>query len=151
VRANALVGLDEAQVVCADAGRARNVLTEDTSDDARLAAVGLVKRGTSPDDRAALERCAAQDRTGAVAAKCKDALKPTSAAAAATSRSTSKPSAVTVYVAQDGSTSPRPQASYALRYATGYVRAGVADRRGAITDPAAPTGFLELRKPLGMR
>lgn len=149
VRANALVGLDEAQVVCADAGRARKVLTEDTSDDARLAAVGLVKRGTSPDDRAALERCATQDRTGAVAAKCREALKPQAGSSAA--QGPGKPAAVTVYVAQDGSTVPRPQASYALRYSTGYVRAGVADRRGAITDPAAPAGFLELRKPLGSR
>jgi HEAT repeat protein len=149
VRANALVGLDEAQVVCADAGRARKVLLEDPSDDARIAAVGLVKRGTSPDDHAALERCATQDRTGAVAAKCRDALKPQAPVAGASVPG--KSSAVTVYVALDGSTAPRPLASYALRYATGYVRTGVADRRGAITDPYAPSGWLELRKPLGAR
>ena len=61
---------------------------------------------------------------------------------------------MTVYVSIDGNQAnqvSRPQVPYALRYTHGYVRAGIADRRGAVVDPAARGPYLELRKPAGTR
>ncbi len=150
VRTNALVGLAEIGLTCPDGARVRKVLAEDPSEDARLAAVALVRGTSGPEDRAALERCASQERSGAVAARCREAL-TTGGPARTAPPASLRPSAVTVYVGQEGSAVPRPLAPYALRYTNGYIRAGVADRRGAVVDPEAPSGWVELRKPLGAR
>jgi hypothetical protein len=125
----------------------RAIAKEDPSDDARALAADVLGRSTAPDDRMLLERCAAHDPSGSVGTRCREALlgppKPSP------ERSRERP--VTVYVAVDGSASARPEAPYALRYDAGYVRAGVADRRGAIVDPAARGKSLELRRPGGVR
>jgi len=147
VRTNALAGLNETKATCADAGRARKILAEDPSDDARAEAATLLGQSPAADDRALLDRCATQDRAGGVAARCREALSP----ARATDPRADKERPVTVYVATDAASSSRPQVPYALRYSHGYVRAGLADRRGAVTDPAARGPYLELRRPSGVR
>lgn len=147
VRANALTGLAAARLTCHDPTRARKLLTTDPSDDVREAAARALTGARAPDDRATLERCASEERSGAVAAQCRESL---SAAPRPVAAST-KTDAVTVYVGMGGSTTPRPLAAYVLKYAEGWLRAGLADRRGALLDPAAPRGWLELRRPQGGR
>ena len=149
VRTNALAGLNESQASCADPSRARKILAEDPSDDARAEAATVLGRSSSVDDRAILDRCSTQDRAGVVAARCRDALALNKNPDLRADANKERP--VTVYVAADGAATTRPQVPYALRYGHGYVRAGVADRRGAITDPAARGTFLELRRPAGVR
>lgn len=147
VRTNALAGLNEASTRCADSAQARAVLAEDASDDARAEAASVVARSNAPDDRAALDKCAGNDRSGAVATRCKEALQK---AVVPEPRSvTVQP--VTVFIAVDAGQTTRPLVAYTLRYAHGYLRAGIADRRGAVIDPAARGPFLELRRPTGAR
>lgn len=148
VRANALTGLAAAGVACPDPARARKLLATDPAADAREAAARALAGTRSADDRAALERCASEERSGAVAARCRESLGAASARPAPPAPA-GKPAAVTVYVGQSGSATPRPLAPYVLKYAAGWLRAGVADRRGALLDPAAPPGWLELRRPQG--
>ena len=147
MRENALAGLVENAAVCPDLGRVRAILKEDASDDARALAAEILARSAAPDDRQLLERCATHDPSGSVATRCREAqggpTKPSP------ERARERP--VTVYVAVDGSTAARPEAPYALRYDAGYVRACVADRRGAIVEPAARGKSLELRRPGGVR
>lgn len=147
VRENALAGLNEVDAVCTDPSIVRKILADDPSDDARAEAATVLGRSSAADDRATLDRCATQDRAGAVAARCRDALSPKKAPDPSADRE--RP--VTVYVASDGSQATRPVAAYALRYARGYVRTGITDRRGAIGDPAARGPHLELRRPTGAR
>lgn len=149
VRTNALAGLNEASAVCVDPARARKILAEDPSDDARAEAASVVGRGTTPDDLAALDRCRTQDRSGGVATRCKEAQDTKGALSPELRGQKALP--VTVYVALEASQVTRPQVPYALRYAQGYVRTGIADRRGAVIDPAARGPYLELRKPSGTR
>jgi hypothetical protein len=52
--------------------------------------------------------------------------------------------AVLVYIVPDHADLPRPGAPYALLFADGLLRAGSADRRGAVFDPAAPEGPIKL-------
>lgn len=51
---------------------------------------------------------------------------------------------VLVYVVPDTAHSPRPGATYALIMADGLIHAGIADRRGAVFDPVAPSGLVRL-------
>ena len=157
VRANALAGLVRSGAVCSNAATARKILAEDPNDDARLEAATVVSKGRSPDDLRALDRCSVQERNGTVAARCRALLRPPDAAPAAAlpARTDAQGSArfvpVTVFIATEGSLTPRPNAAYVLRYADGFLRAGLADRRGAFHDPMAPEGSLELRRPGGGR
>ncbi len=58
--------------------------------------------------------------------------------------------AVTVFVTPDGASGPVPRAPFALVVADGTIRAGLADRRGAVFEPAAPDGGLELTVPAAL-
>ncbi|MBK6459993.1 MAG: HEAT repeat domain-containing protein [Myxococcales bacterium] len=148
VRANALTGLALAGLTCRDAARARKLLATDPDEDAREAAARTLAGARGADERAALERCASEERSGAVAARCRESLGASpSADAARPTASGGKPAAVTVYVGQTGSTTPRPLAAFVLKYSAGWLRAGLADRRGALLDPATTPGWLELRRP----
>lgn len=134
VRANALAGLALAEVRCPAGSAERAALTEDSSEEVRAAAALAVARQATAADRRALDRCAHEDVSGSVAVRCKSA--PMAASSVA--------NAVLVYIVPDHADLPRPGAPYALLFADGLLRAGSADRRGAVFDPAAPEGPIKL-------
>jgi hypothetical protein len=140
-RANALLGLGVLAARC-DGGQAeRTLLAKDPSEIVRQAAARLL-RGPSPEvrpskeDARALSRCLSEDKSGAVASACRAA--PTAPGA---------PQSVVVFVVPDGRSTPVPLAPYSLKLADGSIRSGVADRRGAIFEAAAPSGELRLVVP----
>jgi len=139
VRANALAALAHVARRCNDGRVERKLLVEDASDLVRGDAARALLAAPIAEDRVALDRCAAADRSAEVARACRPALHPPLPAL--------PPRAVTVFVVGEGATSAaRPRASYVLEYADGVLRSGAADRRGAIFEPAAPAGEVILRR-----
>jgi HEAT repeat protein len=136
VRANALASLALGQARCGDGAAERAALAADRSEDVRAAAALAVRSG-GDDDRRALERCRREELSGRIAALCRSATAPQSRGRGGTRRTL-------VYVVPEGAEAPRPGAPYALVYPDGMVRMGLADRRGALVDPAAPDGDLRL-------
>jgi len=142
VRANALAGLALVKRRCGDGTLERKLLTDDPSDLVRGSAARAVVAAPLGEDRTALDRCSAADRSAEVALLCR----PRGTAADATSPR--RPHAVTVFVVGDStSVTARPRVPFLLEYEDGIVHAGVADRRGATFDPAAPAGNVVLRRP----
>jgi HEAT repeat protein len=141
VRANALVGLGVLGSRCDGGKTERRLLAQDPSEVARQAAARLLRVSNTSeppdkDDARALSRCLAEDKSGMVANACR--------AAAETS---DRGSAVVVFVVPDGRSSPLPLAPYSLQRADGFIRSGIADRRGAVFEHAAPRGQLRLVVP----
>jgi HEAT repeat protein len=136
VRANALAGLALGRARCGDGTDERRLLQNDPSDAVRASAALSVARAPTADDTKALDRCASDDREGSVARICRHAPHPPTTT-----------HAVEVYVVSDTATQPAPHTAYALAMADGLVRAGTADRRGAVVDPVAPDGEITLRRP----
>ncbi|WP_394838322.1 HEAT repeat domain-containing protein [Pendulispora rubella] len=137
VRANALAGLAASGARCGDGATERALLADDSNDLVRATAAAVLWRKPAALDTAALERCAQADRSGTVAQRCR-----TTAASPAGGTH-----AVDVYVVPDTSPTPRPRAPYALHFEGGYLRVGIADRRGACFEPLAPEGELSLERP----
>ncbi|MBX3263320.1 MAG: HEAT repeat domain-containing protein [Labilithrix sp.] len=138
VRANALAALAAARRRCADGRGERKLLAEDTSDLVRAGAARALTAAPLPEDGPVLDRCAAADRSAGVARLCRPR---TSRAALARTH------AVLVFVVGEGAAATaRPRAPFLLEYEDGVLRAGVADRRGATFDPAAPAGEIVLRR-----
>lgn len=139
VRVNALAGLALAGARCEDGSKERHAL-EDPSDSVRGAAARAVANSPSEEDRRALTRCRDEERVSEIAERCESLLTtpfvPKGGA-----------SSVTVYVVADRETPPKPLSPYALLLPDGLVRVGTSDRRGAVTDPAAPDGVLSLLPP----
>ncbi|MGO9713312.1 MAG: HEAT repeat domain-containing protein [Polyangiaceae bacterium] len=137
VRAASLAALSIAHARCADGGIERRLLTEDPSDAVRGAAALAVGRApTGEPDKRALARCASEDRSGSVAARCRIPPAPPARAHAAV-----------VYIVPDLATAPEPGEAYLLLLADGTMHAGTADRRGAVFDAASPEGDLSLLRP----
>jgi HEAT repeat protein len=137
VRAAVLSGLSVARARCGDGGTERHLLSEDPSDAVRGAAAIAIGRAPEGDaDRHALSRCAAEDPSGSVAGRCR-AVPPLPA----------RTHDAVVYVVPDLATAPQPGEAYVLVLADGTLRAGVADRRGAVSDPVAPEGDVSLLRP----
>ncbi len=139
VRANALTALALASARCGDGRTERALLTEDASDLVRASAARVLRFAKGREDQAALERCASSERSAEVALLCRSQAPPPA-------RPANKTHAVTVYVFGDAGSTPKPHAPFLLEYEGGVVRAGVADRRGAAFDPAAPAGGIRLRR-----
>jgi HEAT repeat protein len=140
VRANALAALANSTLRCGDGRQERMLLLEDASDLVRGNAARALGTAPLPDDGVALDRCATADRSAEVARLCR----PRAPSLASPRRT----SAVTVFiVGQSGGSGARPRAPFLLQYADGVLRAGVADRRGAMFDPVAPAGDVALRRP----
>jgi HEAT repeat protein len=137
VRANALTALRLAGERC-DSGTERRLLGEDDGELVRLAAARLTG-SVRPDasDRRALERCVRDDPNGLVAEACETPVLPASSGV----------EPVTVFVVPAGESQPVPRAPFALRLADGSIRLGISDRRGAVFEPAAPRGLVELSVP----
>jgi hypothetical protein len=140
VRANALATLANLGARCGDGHIERKLLADDPSDLVRGDAARALVAAPVPEDRAALDRCAAADRSAEVARLCRPRI--------ASSEGARRAQAVTVFIVGESSASaPRPRAPYLIQYEDGVLRAGVADRRGAMFDPAAPAGEVVLRRP----
>ncbi len=115
----------------------RERLLSDPSEQVRERAAQALAGSAAPADRAALERCEASELTSSVAVACRA---PAPRAPEGTER-------VLVHVVPLGAASPTPGAPFNLVLADGLLRAGVADRRGAVLEWAAPQGRLELVPP----
>ncbi len=139
VRANALTGLGLAGARCQDGTKERRMLLFDDADVVRAAASRAVGR-TDPEDIRALEACAANDRAGAVARRCRAPFHPPRA---------SDPLLVYV-IAEDGSL-PVPKSAYAISLADGLVHVGTSDRRGGVFDPVTPAGEVALDRTSAAR
>ena len=139
VRSNALVGLAGANARCADHIE-RRLLLEDPSERVRTRAASVVAVAASDADTSALERCVQGDRSAAVARGCRSARVGKTEGASKPSRAL----AVDVYVVPEAAQGPKPRAHYFLELSDGTVRAGTADRRGALFEPRAPDGELAL-------
>ncbi len=147
VRANALATLAASRSRCNDGRAERKLLSEDPSELVRANAARALTSAPMDDDRAVLDRCSATDRSAEVARLCR----PRSINGATPPRATRRTHAVTVFVTgEDGSSGSsaraKPRAPFLLEYDDGVLRAGVADRRGATFDPAAPAGDVVLRR-----
>ncbi len=137
VRSNAAHGLGATGARCGNGNAERQLLIDDPVDIVRAAAASaLLATPLSAEDRAALDHCAASERSSRVAHGCRTASAPVGA-----------PHAVEVYVIADGASLPRPRITYALELADGFIRAGTADRRGAVFEPFAPDGEVSLQRP----
>lgn len=97
----------------------------------------------TPEERSlssrALWRCSVEDRHATVAKRCSELP----------ARVSGKDD-VLVYVVPDGRAEPVARAPFALVLADGAMRLGVADRRGAVFEAAAPAGVLELAVPAAL-
>jgi HEAT repeat protein len=134
VRANAAAGLALAGARCGD-GSVERALLLDPSDSVRAAAARvLVRTPLSDDERDALARCAASDRSGEVAWVCQHVVQ----------RPSGPPRATVAYVESLSAADPRPRAPYFVALGDGLLRAGTTDRRGAFCDPVAPDGPMRL-------
>lgn len=134
VRENALAGLALQGGGCEPGGIER-LLAADPAVRVRRAAARLLTGGErSREHAAALERCAADDPSAEVATLCggRPPARPTG----------SEP--LLVFVVPTGGTTPVAGAPFALRLADGTERFGSADRRGAVYEPHAPRGNVEL-------
>ncbi len=147
VRANALSGLRLLGRRCR-AGLVRRLLLGDRSWRVRVSAAqllrGLPAAGAEAEvapDRRALERCAREDRNATVAASCAASHPP---------QAGSSSQGIVVFVVPHGRYEPGPRAPYALALADGTLRLGVADRRGALFEGAAPRGPIELAVPAAL-
>jgi hypothetical protein len=140
VRVNALVGLGVLEVRCDGGQVERRLLAQDSSEMVRRAAARLLRGPSSSrpskEDAQALSRCLAEDKSGMVASACRVA--PVAPGA---------PSPVVVFVVPDGRSSPAPLSPYSLELADGFIRSGIADRRGAIFEAEAPRGEVRLVVP----
>ncbi len=143
VRVNALTGLRMSAAQCTSSGAPAWLLEHHPSDEVRLAAARLIRdqphwaQGTT----GSLERCAAKDASGSVAAEC-----------ARTVPSSSQPAPeelleVGVLIVPTGSHAPAPRVPFALVRADGYIRSGTSDRRGSISEVSTPRGPLRLTVP----
>lgn len=143
VRANALASLTLLGKRCGDGTRERALLLTDGSAVVRSKAAGTlwaVPVGDGAADQRTLRRCAMDDRNGMVAAACHG-----SQARGVDRADQVEP--VVVYVVPDGSTSPVARQPFALVLADGLMRLGLADRRGAVFEAAAPKGEIALAVP----
>lgn len=139
VRTNALAGLALVKARCGDGVEERALLARDGSETVRGAAAALLHLVPARDgaaDRRALSRCADEEKTASVAASCRTVAARTAGV-----------SPIVVFVVPDGRTSPSSRAPFALVRADGLVRGGLADRRGAVFEGAAPRGAVSLLVP----
>lgn len=142
VRANALSSLRAVGRRCGDGSPERQLLALDPSTLVRSRAAQLIGSSSvkGKADERALRRCLLDDRSGQVAVACREPVGGLGEGV----------DSVVVFVVPDGRTEPQARASYALVFADGRMRMGLADRRGAVFEGKAPRGEVALAVP-GMR
>jgi HEAT repeat protein len=134
VRTNALIALGAAGAHCDDAV-VRDLVTHDPSERVRSAAARWLHGASLTDsaNKAALDTCAALDRSPLVARAC----------AASTRKKPVPGRARTVYIVDEASKEPVPGAHYILSFDDGSLQSGTADRRGAVFQGDPPEGSVE--------
>ncbi|HKQ67847.1 MAG TPA: HEAT repeat domain-containing protein [Polyangiaceae bacterium] len=147
VRANAVSSLAMLGARCDNGEKERKLLAADRSEAVRKAVARMLSRAqlaqdpraAVKDDARALARCVSEDKSGAVANACR-----------APFATPSKWAPVLVFVVPDGQSSPVAGAVYSLARADGLIRSGIADRRGAVFERAAPSGEVTLMVPAAL-
>jgi cellulose synthase operon protein C len=134
VREQTLRGLALARASCSD-GQPQQLLVRDPRARVRRAAAELLLR-TSPgaSEQRLLSRCQDSDPHALVAEACGAAARP----------DLTEVEPVTVLIVPVSRDEPTPGAPFALLFADGGLRLGVADRRGAVHAPRAAKGRFEL-------
>jgi len=143
VLVNALAGVRRTGARCAHPEVVGWLLQHHPSDEVRMAAARLLREQASsvPGAVGLLARCTRKDVSGRVASECQA---PTPRAPAEASAPVV---AVSVLVVPTGSNAPAPRAPFALVLADGSIRSGTSDRRGSVSEAAAPRGSLRLAVP----
>lgn len=143
VLVNALAGVRLAGARCAHPEVVGWLLQHHPSDEVRIAAARLLREqaGSVPGAAGLLARCTRKDVSGRVAAECQAPSLP------ARVESGAPAVAVSVLVVPTGSNAPAPRAPFALVLANGSIRSGTSDRRGSVSEAAAPRGSLRLAVP----
>jgi hypothetical protein len=134
VREQAVRGLALARASCSD-GAAAALLSRDPRARVRRAAAELLLRsspGTA--EQRLLARCQEGDPHALVADTCGLPARPDIA----------HTEPATVLIVPSSGDEPTPGAPFALLLPDGGLRLGVADRRGAVHEPRAPSGNVEL-------
>jgi HEAT repeat protein len=139
VRASALAGLRLLDQSCGGQLEAK-LLAKDPSPRVRLAAARLLRDVGAASDARALERCAAEEVNGSVAAACTLSKLELPAG----SRE------ALVFVVPPGYGVPAPRAAFALLRPDGTTRYGVTDRRGAVSETNLSEGELTLGVPAAL-
>ena len=147
VRANALEASPRGGAACEPAAL-RDLVLRDSSSAVRRAAADAVRAtlvtssdaAVATDAKRALARCAGEDRDASVAASCTSA--PIEAGHVRED--------VTVYVVPDGGSTPLGRAPYALLRTDGFLRLGVANRRGELFELGLPRGAIRLAVPAAL-
>jgi len=134
VRENAVTGLALSGATCEPGVLERRLATDPAVRVRRATARALAGLPRTPALSAALERCATDEPSTEVAAACAGRPRAVSREA----------EPILVFVVPAGGTVPVAGAPFALRLADGTERFGLADRRGAVFERAAPRGSLEL-------
>jgi HEAT repeat protein len=142
VLVNALVGLRLTHATCKDQTVTAWLLDHHPSEEVRSAAARLIREqpAAAPHAKSTLARCARKDVSGRVAAECKAPGTPTGSSA--------EPAmTVAVLIVPAGSGTPAPRAPFAMVRSDGWIRSGTSDRRGSVSEVAAPRGPLRLAVP----
>jgi len=134
VRESAALALRALPKPCAPGTLERLLASDPASRVRRASARTLASLPRTAELENALERCAIDDASSEVAAECSERGRPRAAGI----------EPVVVFVVPTGAGEPRAGAPFALRFADGTVRFGLADRRGAVVERFAPGGALEL-------
>jgi HEAT repeat protein len=152
--ANALAGLARANARCGDGDRERHLLLHGSHDVVRTAAARtLSARPKGPAEARLLEQCAVHEPSVPLAEACagparKDQRRSPSRASGsgadvptrgATPATSADGTAWTILIVPFGRTTPAPGAAFALGDSDGFVRVGVADRRGGAVVASDPT------------
>jgi len=134
VREQALRGLALARAGCSDGMPAQLLLRDPRARVRRAAAELLLRAAAQNSERRLLTRCQESDTHAVVAEACAGAARPDAAAS----------EAATVLIVSSSGGEPTPAAPYALLWPDGSLRLGSADRRGAVHEPRAAQGAIEL-------
>lgn len=142
VRANALTAMSAANIQC-DSISARDLLARDPAESVRLAAAdylgrAIARAGEKADsaDKRSLLRCAGEDKNASVAERCARPKLPPG-----------NTDNLSVFVLGEHGSTPIARASFALVRADGFLRLGIADRRGSVFETGTPSGPVELAVP----
>lgn len=134
VREQALRGLALSRAGCSDGAPLRLLQGDPRARVRRAAAEVLLRAAPEANERRALLRCQERDPDAVVADTCAGKARP----------DVSDAEAVTLRITPREGGEPVPAAPFAVLWADGSVRLGAADRRGALHEPRAPRGAIEL-------